>query len=495
MLENSVELWENVIFEDANIPISYWPHLPGLGGICIFEGRLKELMANDPNLHFPTVIAILPRPNQAFWTLSAIWSGWLLGKNAVTPFRSVLQRKRYDWGWHTRALHSVFEELARLKKQPIHINTFIEEYEPHFLSASLIAGDKAGLFLKDFAYQSDEHRAQIGWSLSSALPLKSELINKNTISDSVLQHRIEEVLYDYIDRFNEPLSFAKAHAIAISNLVHFIASDKQNSVSNIALLDVLPFEKINDFPNTFQDLLIKTIKESHILLSIPNEDKPIENKYLWIKGEQQSQIVPISDKIELESLKFFQQNKTFTYAEFLEFIYHKFRGFATPAKQLLEICFSSYSKLDPQRAIWEIRQEDEVEQRIKDLDEMKNLIYDLGKKLNVEVLVDRNLSWKTPQGEIVNEWLVQSTGFVSEIFNHDDPIKKYLVIPGSRVKLILFKLRHNPIANEIFQHNWKIVRFRQLRWIIEQPDVDFVHFEKLLNLDPLQDDTPQLSFW
>ncbi|MGB9669307.1 MAG: hypothetical protein ACPL0B_02865, partial [Anaerolineales bacterium] len=163
-LEKAIEHWIELNSTAKVIPVVYWPNTPKAGEISIFEGRIKELVKTNPNLEFPFIVTVLPRPNQAYWTLSAIWTGWLVGKNAVIPFKNVLQRKRYDWGWHCQALFSAFSEMVENKRSPMRIIALIEENEPNFLAASLIAGDQAGFELYDYTQQTDTHRAQIGWS-------------------------------------------------------------------------------------------------------------------------------------------------------------------------------------------------------------------------------------------------------------------------------------------------------------------------------------------
>jgi hypothetical protein len=64
-----------------------WPELPpDGGGITLFEGRLRELvqrLQEQPKRpDFAAAFGARPRPNQAFWTLSALWAGWLWGREA-----------------------------------------------------------------------------------------------------------------------------------------------------------------------------------------------------------------------------------------------------------------------------------------------------------------------------------------------------------------------------------------------------------------------------
>jgi hypothetical protein len=91
-LENSISSWAS---SAPAVPLVIWPALPPPeGGICLFEGRLKDMIDSLIETEIGTVLTAFPRPNQAFWTLSALWSGWLWGREAVGPFKSVQPYKR-----------------------------------------------------------------------------------------------------------------------------------------------------------------------------------------------------------------------------------------------------------------------------------------------------------------------------------------------------------------------------------------------------------------
>ena len=92
-LERGLSQWTGTA---SSVLAVAWPErLPESGGICIFEGRLKDL-AEEVKKAIPikAVIGSLPRPNQAFWTLSALWAGWLWGQEAVEPYKQALRRRR-----------------------------------------------------------------------------------------------------------------------------------------------------------------------------------------------------------------------------------------------------------------------------------------------------------------------------------------------------------------------------------------------------------------
>ena len=162
-LEQAVERWEAAP-DGIPVPLAVWPNQPPeTGGICLFEGRLKDLAACLPDLPIQAVASALPRPNQAYWTLSALWAGWLWGREAVGPFKSVLRRRRYDWGWHTSALHAALGHLAPLLGEGTPFLGLIGENEPGFLTAALAAADAAGFDLQGLALRPETGQAQIAW--------------------------------------------------------------------------------------------------------------------------------------------------------------------------------------------------------------------------------------------------------------------------------------------------------------------------------------------
>ena len=87
MLERGLSLWTET---GSTVPCEAWPKkIPESGGILIYEGRLKDLAhVVKKEIPIAAVIGSVPRPNQAFWTLSALWAGWLWGKDAVEPYKS-----------------------------------------------------------------------------------------------------------------------------------------------------------------------------------------------------------------------------------------------------------------------------------------------------------------------------------------------------------------------------------------------------------------------
>ncbi len=116
--EQSVQHWASI--EDP-VQLTTYPELPDGPGICQYLGRVRDLAEKPLPMPIYQVFTILPRPNQAFWTLSAVWSAWLLGREEASPIAQVIGRRRYDWNWHTNALTQVFHVISKIVSPRVQI--------------------------------------------------------------------------------------------------------------------------------------------------------------------------------------------------------------------------------------------------------------------------------------------------------------------------------------------------------------------------------------
>ena len=102
-LEDAASAWSSSV---GQVQLVHYPNTPTEpSGICLYPGRIKSILPLPDELRPAAILTTVPRANQAFWTLCALWSGWLWGREAVIPLRSALERRRYDWHWMAQALH------------------------------------------------------------------------------------------------------------------------------------------------------------------------------------------------------------------------------------------------------------------------------------------------------------------------------------------------------------------------------------------------------
>ncbi len=184
-LEDAIALWTNYA---APTPLTIFPACPPeSGGICLFEGKLKDLAENPDLPKLNAAITAIPRPNQAFWTLSALWSGWLWGREAAEPFKVGLRRRRYEWGWHAGALQAAFRHLGALLPLKTPVFALLAEPEPSFLSAALI-GASSAFQLKNLAVRTRHDPVQILWERDDSFPQRGKAGKDADVEKAIYEH-------------------------------------------------------------------------------------------------------------------------------------------------------------------------------------------------------------------------------------------------------------------------------------------------------------------
>ena len=229
---------------EPSTPLSLWPEEPPeSGGVCVFEGPLRELVDELPEIALKAVVGAIPRPNQAFWTLSALWAGWLWGRDAVGPFKSVLRRRRYDWQWHAEALRALFGNLNRVMPPQTPFFAMLAEPEPSFLTAAVLAAGSAKLELEGLALRGEQEPVQILWhTLEKARPA-------NLLPDV---HFLRKAMRDYLQERGHPAAYLFVHASALAALAEkgmLRWSDDALAIVDRLILDALQGQEFVDVEN------------------------------------------------------------------------------------------------------------------------------------------------------------------------------------------------------------------------------------------------------
>ncbi len=129
VFQKSIDHWKAA---SPRIECTQYPQMPAGAGICFYSGRAKDLAKFTDLPEFKKVITVFPRPNQAFWSLSAVWASWLIGREAAASMAQVIARHRYDWTWHTIALASSLRSIPALLSSNARFVGLVPEIEPAF---------------------------------------------------------------------------------------------------------------------------------------------------------------------------------------------------------------------------------------------------------------------------------------------------------------------------------------------------------------------------
>ncbi len=529
-LEEGINLWCDGGNTNPGrvISLSIWPELPTTaGGICIYEGRFSTLAGSLKEIDIRAVCSALPRPNQAFWTLSALWAGWLWGRESVGAFKSVLHRQRYDWGWHTSALASVFKNLASSLDPSTRILGLIGETEPSFIGSSLVAAGIGGCQLESIALRPEENQAQIHWTCANN-PELAQITSSQTqaaihAAKSYLEIRAEPASYlstitsaligitrswgmvtpsrgqkdqistqslstDSVEQ-NEPtpsLIYSSIYNCAREALAYrsgFLryksqeltnpdsTSKSQNLQSSLFSLDLVNISVEDDASEEKEMLSLEPEATSE--RERPTRSSDISGStMLWLRDTENVSQVPITDSYEISLANYLVTHPGCTAQDIDRVMCSLFPGLITPDIDFIHLCLESYAIRDPDHpAQWSVRHEDDLAERQADLQRASYFIHQIGNRLGFnycersQAAPNRFLVWQDPS---INEeyWFYPTiSAAIAEIviYGEQPPTRGYIVVPGSRANLLFYKLSRDPRLSKAFNPTQGDWRFLKFR--------------------------------
>jgi hypothetical protein len=562
--EEGVKLWSasNPAASKSPIHVTIWPDLPpSTGGICIYEGRFISLVESLKEIKISSVCTAIPRPNQAFWTLSALWAGWLWGRDAVGPFKSVLRRQRYDWAWHTTALYSVFKPLVGILEPATIILGLIGEAEPGFIGAALIAAHMAGCYLENVAIRAEEEQAQVIWKVENS----HEFLQKGVVRS---QSAVESAKR-YLELCAEPESYLTTISAAFTGIIrswglssqsHAEEPERSSNAGNgtndtsgqpesspslnysstynfarEALSYRSGFLRYNLQEASNVEASTKPLISQSSLFSLDMgktvddevesefpENPPVEGEafsekerptrssdistsaLVWLRDCDRVNHSPISDRYELTLVSYLIDHPGSTFQDIDEFVCKTYPGLLTPPLEFIQLCVDSYATLSSAGAdSWYLRPEDDLRERQSDCERAGLTIRQIGERLGY-ITVDRsvnesrtNVTWLDNTAQPAYTFYPTITAAIGEIVLYGEMphVRSYIVIPGSRANLLVYKLRRDLRLAKAFnpsQGNWRFLKFRHLRSLVNSPILTRENLDQLISLDPITYSAPQL---
>ncbi|HSK87892.1 MAG TPA: hypothetical protein VK880_06020 [Anaerolineales bacterium] len=481
-LERGLVQWTETA---SSVLLEAWPQrLPESGGICIYEGRLKDL-AEEVKKAIPikAVIGSLPRPNQAFWTLSALWAGWLWGREAVEPYKPALRRRRYDWAWNATASNAAFTHLFGL----CHLGTpflgLLTEPEPSFLTSALTAASAAGFDLQSIALRTQHDPIQLLWACGEHLKRQP---NEAEIGE------VKEAIHAHLAERGEPASYLHVHAAGLVALVKSHALKQKDQEFDEAL-------------RSTQALIQTALEEDPRFVHYSNGESV--DTGLWglveTHGERaaaapsnggSSQRDTLSDRVEIAIVTFLQKHPNSIYREIEQDLYPRFPGLLTPSMGTLYAVLSSYAQRE--NGEWRLRPEDVAAARREDLTRITSLIEAIGRRLGYTTRKqDKNYLWEQ-NGTIERTFYILASALLGRALAETPypPEQTIIVIPGGRAALAAYKAQRDPsLAARI--KRVQVVKYRLLRTLIELPVLTRETFEEQIAGDPLEKSKSQLMMF
>ena len=485
----------------------------------------RSLSSHLPEESVAFAVAIPPHLDPTFWSLSYLWSGWLLGPKAAAALRPLLGRKRTDWAWYHRAMTAVFRALYRVLQAHGRLVLAFATEASALLEALLLAANGAGFELENLLYQpnaNDKYRLSFAKITEPVeVPPVPDL---ETLADEIRHHAVtaaEEVIRER----GEPLAFPW-----LRNAIYQRLSQTGH------LRQVLAVEKEGFSAMDFVAEQVEVaIQEGPGLVRLDATAEERTRLPLWWLREPEKAARPLGDRVEEAIHQILRERLALGHQELEEAVYPRFPGFLTPEDELIEACLESYAKeITPGH--WQLQIEDQEEHREAQRAQGIAHLVTLSQRLGYGVWV--NPAWReraSPMGEglpieppsprsgdlrrsnkvgfdpgpLASLVLSEAEGFdvlwyeeetihafalttkaaLGRILQREagaGEIYRYLVIPAERASLVDFKLRRNPLLRAAMaEGNWQIVKYGHLAWLAETEEIDRHDLKKIVGLKPI----------
>jgi hypothetical protein len=466
-LEQAAEDWSRPA---RKVPVCKWREGDRLeaGTIATYAGNARDLAPMLADIAPDFLISFLPRPNPAAWTLSAMWADWLWGRSAAGTLAGALHRRRYDWNWHARALTASALALAAHLPTATPVVTLVGETEPAFFAAALWAFYQAGFSLNGRALRSDTERAQLLWSAPGPAHTPASL-GAQTLEPAAEVARL--AARQLISWRAEPTPFELLHAAAWSETVHR------------HLLPVSNRDDERDFSRVLA-VLSKAVEEDPEIRSTSREESESGQTW-WLPGDEVL-TSPLADQVEVESARILLENGPLTAEELDSRICAFFPGLLTPEQRLLQACLDSYG-LAAEHGALVLRPEDHPVSREAELRIVRETLGGLGRKMEYAVRDEDEQTWIDASGQEVCCFRFTASAAVGRYLLQPvaDPRHAWIVLPGGRAPLVLYKLRRNVLLRRAVSTGWRFLKFRHIRRLLQDPILRPENLDQRLSLDPL----------
>lgn len=467
-LERGVEAWAQ---EDRGVGIRWWPESggPEPGSVSIFAGPARELAQSLPPTFTGCLLTVPPRPNQAYWTLSALWAAWLWGREVAQPVRAALQRRRYDWGWHASALRKSFRHLVAVLPGDTSLLLLVPEAEPGFLGACLAGFDAAELRLKGICLRGDDRQAQLRWHLSTG--------EGRAGSWSEVEGSLGTWLVDQLEALGQPSPYSSLHAAAATRAasqIGFGALWRAEAEPPVSGLQRRVEEKLAD---------------RRLFVRLDQRQDPETGVY-WLT-DPGGGAVPLADRTERVVLQAFRRRSSWDLLELDGHVCRQLPGLLTPDRTLVHACVASYAE-EGEDGNWTIRSEDETAARLEDVAAIREDLATLGERLGFETAGQDPIYWMR-DGEPAFGFCVLETAILGDAPELEEgQLDPTFVIPGGRAGLLTEKARRDPRLERRLEAGLQVVKFRHIRRLLSDTTLTPQNLPDRLALDPPEHQESQL---
>lgn len=468
-LEKAVREWT---MEEPGVQFVRWGEgqLPDPGIVAVFPGPLRDLMKTFPKESRAIVLTVLPRPNQAFWTLCALWAAWLWGRDSAAPIRMALRRRRYDWAWHASALRTVLSRLHTWYEEDQELLAFVPEAEPGFTAAAIASLDGVGFELEGCAIRGNEGQAFFQWTKFVG--------DRQEIAAEISPSMLIEAVRNFLKQRGEPASFPLVHAAVWCHL-----AAKRRLAQLWEDEDAHPLSVVGE-------ALQRAITDRKYFQHLGRGTEPESGQYWIVDAEDAA--APLADRVEQLVVDILRSRDGISELEIDQRVCEASTGLMTPDRRLVRACIQSYAYEQDQNGLWFLRAEDQTEARKLDREEMVHLLIELGNRLGFSIQQDEAITWLDAQQNPIYTFVVMPTAAIGTALQTYAGRSFTFVMPGGRAALVTEKARRDYRLRALLDEGLRVVKFRHIRRLAGEATLTRENLTERIAIDPPGYHDPQL---
>jgi len=468
-------------------------------GYALVGQAARDVWKTVPAGSATLIFADPPRPDGVFWALSALWAGWLLESPATRALRPFLRRRRFDWDWHWRVLQEALKAAGSLLTPEGYLVTLFsdpQDANDALLESVYLATSGAGYVLEGWGYSPEVgHRLIWRWEpkrAESRLQITAagvEALERDLVAEA------EESAVSALRERGEPMDWVLLHSSVYARLAER---------GLLARTAAIPEDGDGPRPFAFVAGAVRRAFETAPLARLADREGA-EGALWWLADPRRAAEPPLADRVEVQVWELLAQPVVSSSAslgtggveprpawgleELVDAVYARFPGSLTPDLALVLVCIDSYSVREGEAL--RLRPEDDPLQRAAELETLRDDLAKLGERLGFKIR--RRGGWDVRWLEEGREAYVFDISATVDLGLHlltrraaDEGAQRCLVVPGGRARLASLKLQRDPrLARAVEGDGWQFIKFRHLRRLVAEEELDRHALKTVLGLDPI----------
>jgi len=439
------------------------------------QGLVRDLVRSQSPRSIRLILTSPPPLDSAAWSLSYLWCAWSLGAEAAAPLRPLLLQRTPDPAWYARVMAGSMAALADLLRDDGRLVLVLTDQRPTLIEALVLAADQARLGVMSLVQCGGDYRLELAPSLPQPDGFSGTADAAKGAPDGQVLRVAVAIAVETIRARGEPVPWPALHAAIYQELAQrgVLGIVAEGELAGASSLDRVAEQ-------------VETALGDPALVRLAAAESPRE---LWWMAIPEGLERPLSDRVEAAAHEVLQGALALTEDDYTARVFARFPGTLTPSAGLVAACLRSYAS-EPTPGYWQLRPEDLPDARVAERRTIIEHLLALGRRLGyrAEAWSPFDAAWfdgRQARAVFAVHWQAMLSESLA-LREQTAGARPYLVIPGGRAALMSYKLSHNPLWQQaVDDSSWWFIKYRHVRTLVEQPEVDEYTLRTIVGLDPI----------